>query len=555
MNAKRHAFNCAPIDVPVTDGSPRVRRHTEESLTLSQQPSCRGSDESCSNFADDPGSLSACVPVTELRCGDTSSWGLTVELRATGAVLEVDPAIPMDEHQLLQVIVSTEISWLDLPAVVTRVEPSPAHAIAPLGQADGQRITLAFLEDDPVKSTVLESLIQASHDGSLTVKLVVTPHPQEQESSDVGVWPPYSRSESFNQDGPSHQRVVEPASTPPNPLAASPDTSSATDDIRIQSVHVDFQSNPQSRLCGYQDCLNGLPADAPVVVLSPGYGQTTQAYIALAYHLAAAGFRVLRYDHRNHIGNSSGEMMEARLSSMKTDLAAVVDAAAHTWPKGPRIVLATSLAGRVALKFAAVPTPNIHLLVLLTPILDLHSTLSTVHREDLIVTCLRNALHGSTNILGHALDGARFLDDAMKEGYADFSATLQDGRSLTVPTIMLAAESDTWVDPDDVRHLYAAIPHQAKELRIMPKAVHHLHEDARHAEAIYQDLVQTLCELFPSQAVHTGAIPLPSSRSIERQIRCERVRPHRPPHAVTHGTHAAPSRDPLYIAAMHQAAQ
>lgn len=474
--------------------------------------------------------------VTEVRIGKMSRWGVTADLWPTGFTLEIDPGTPIDKNQPLQVIISTDISWLDLHAVVTNVETEPSDASFGITIPAIQHLTVAFQEEDAIRASVLESLIDAYHEGTLPVTLVVIVDRQEETSETRHEL--LATTSSGHRLGDSAEGTCLQASVPAQRagLATCPKATSSLEAIHVESVRLDFQSRPGHRLAGYQDGIPHLSSDAPVAILAPGYGHTARTYIPLAYQLAAAGFRVLRYDHRNHVGDSTGAMRNACLSSMKADMEAIVDYAARRWPSSPRVVVATSLAGRVALK-AAPTNPNIQLLVLVTPILDFHATLSTVHHEDLFVACLRNSLGGSTNILGYAIDGTKFLDDAIKGGYADLASSLRDGRSLTIPTIILAAERDPWVSLDDVRHLVTTIPHEAKKLLTIPDAVHHLHEDRTKADAMYRELVETLHDLFPTRLPNTGGIPSPSWRSLERQVRRERFQSYHPSHPPGCETH------------------
>ena len=95
--------------------------------------------------------------------------------------------------------------------------------------------------------------------------------------------------------------------------------------LHINSTLIESFNSKGQRILGYYDHLQGSrPSNSPVVLITPGYGETKREYIALAYYLAANGFHVVRYDHTNHVGESEGHHVNTSLSSMKDDLQAMI---------------------------------------------------------------------------------------------------------------------------------------------------------------------------------------------------------------------------------------
>ncbi|MBI4002715.1 MAG: alpha/beta fold hydrolase, partial [Nitrospira defluvii] len=139
--------------------------------------------------------------------------------------------------------------------------------------------------------------------------------------------------------------------------------------------------------------------DAPIVVLAPGYGESKRDYVPLAYYLAGNGFHVVRYDNVNHVGESDGVVTQFRLQDMERDLETVLHHVAAQWPGRSIGLVATSLAGRVALKVTG-GAPHVRLLVLINGIMDVRHTLQAVHQEDLIGEHLAGVRKGVVNILG-----------------------------------------------------------------------------------------------------------------------------------------------------------
>ena len=174
---------------------------------------------------------------------------------------------------------------------------------------------------------------------------------------------------------------------------------------------------------------------APLVLLCPGYGTTQQHYVALAYALAGAGLRVLRYDHSRHIGLSEGDPSHTTFTSLEDDLDTILTYARAQWPEAPLTLLAPDLLGRIALRRQDWQR-QLHRLILLNPTLDLRSCLITLHQRDLVREHLAGTRLGLGNLLGLPLDIDHFLADAVAAQYTNVAA-LQDDLSHCVTDVVI----------------------------------------------------------------------------------------------------------------------
>ena len=175
-----------------------------------------------------------------------------------------------------------------------------------------------------------------------------------------------------------------------------------------------------------QDFAKGLTeTHTPVLIISPGYGQSKIDYLNLAHVLALNGFRVLRYDPTHALGLSEGTPHLMTLSGMQQDLATIREFVRETWPTAPVSVMASDLSARAALKFFANHEGADHLL-LLNPVLDVSDTLARTHQHDLLGEHKAGIRRGITNMLGRNTDIDHFLVDALVEGYTDLESTVQD---------------------------------------------------------------------------------------------------------------------------------
>ncbi len=262
--------------------------------------------------------------------------------------------------------------------------------------------------------------------------------------------------------------------------------------------------------------------DAPIVVLAPGYGESKRDYVPLAYNLAGNGFHVVRYDNVNHVGESDGTVTQFRLQDMELDLETVLHHVAAQWPGRSIGLVATSLAGRVALKVTGAGR-HVTLLVLINGIMDVRHTLQAVHQEDLIGEHLAGVRKGVVNILGLTIDADRWLAHAVQGGYADLATTQRDAERLRTPVVLFHAEHDAWVDPASVEMVEAAVGPYLRHSYVVPGALHRLQESPRKARTVYRQIAMSCREELWSDRSSARLVE-PSHREISVQNRTERER-------------------------------
>ncbi len=297
----------------------------------------------------------------------------------------------------------------------------------------------------------------------------------------------------------------------------------------ITTEAVECRNELDQRIVGYLDRPKHALPGSPVAIIVPGYGESKQAYVALGYYLADNGFHVLRYDHCDHIGESDGDPIKTTLTGFKRDLQAVLAFVKDTRPDSPIAVIANGLAGRVALKTAAADR-RMDLLVILTGIVDLQLACLSLHQEDLIVTFLRGARRGVSNLLGMRIDADHFLQDAIKEGYADLRTTLRDAQQIRGPVMFFATHEEPGGSVSAVNEVRAVIARQAlSQVFPIPQTLQQLHENPRKEWAMFRQLV-SCCMTHLSPTAATREMIEPAQLEIGRQNRLERQRAktHRP---------------------------
>jgi len=306
-------------------------------------------------------------------------------------------------------------------------------------------------------------------------------------------------------------------------LTEPADVKPCDEDASLASELIEWKTETEKRIAAYYDHpKQGLPPGSPVVIISPGYGETKKEYLTLAYFLANNGFHVLRYDHTDHVGESEGDILQFTLTGLRQDLSEVLSYAERTWPDSRIAVVSTSLAGRVALKQMA-NDRRAALLVVLTGVVDVQATLSAVHQEDYIGAYLRGVRRGAVNMLGFNISAEPWLEDAITQGFADLQSTIRDAREIRVPVVLFMAEHDLWVDADSVRAVQDALGTNLRRFYLIPEALHRLNENPRKARAVFRQIV-TCCSDALDLPSRPAEVREPSQRDIGLQSRVERER-------------------------------
>ena len=301
-------------------------------------------------------------------------------------------------------------------------------------------------------------------------------------------------------------------------------TKKALPDQIIVSEFFTCQNLKGKRIVGVYDHLRQVGPGGPVVVIAPGYGETKRDSLTLAYYLAQNGFRVLRYDATDHVGESDGDIFSTTLPKMKGDLISILDFMETRFRARSCAVIAGSLSARVAIR-AAVEDPRVSLLVSLVGVVDVRATLKTVYYRDIIGAFLENQGWDVADILGFEVSRT-FPETAIQDKYHDLSTTVEEVRKLKVPLIFLIAEKDAWVRLEDVRAVFEASVHGGGELHIIPGTMHRIYENPRSTRLVLKQLVSSCKKHLISSAQGMEEVKEPSTRELVTQNKIERNRLH-----------------------------
>jgi len=269
--------------------------------------------------------------------------------------------------------------------------------------------------------------------------------------------------------------------------------------------------------------------DTPVLIIAPGYGQTSRDYAGLAYFLLSHGLRVLRYDHSNHLGLSDGELQNTTLRGMQADLAKVVEFVHHTWPSARVVVLASDLSARAALKMT-VQTHPLDLLMLLNPVVDVGTALMTVHGHDLIADYRYGLRRGITNLLGLNVNLDQFVADSIAGRMTDLGSTLEDIRLLHSPLAIVTGPRTeaSPLPPSDLPHDFlSALSSQTMIISIPSSIAGRFHANETESTA-FRKILEHITVALPWQPSSTDIRPS-ASEVLARQLclELEQTRLHR----------------------------
>ena len=293
--------------------------------------------------------------------------------------------------------------------------------------------------------------------------------------------------------------------------------------VQAGPIRTDFVSFPNRAGLRLSACLDhgGELRDGPWVIVTPKYGETKKSTLPLAYHLAANGLNVLRFDQSNHIGESEGRMQDFSLPGVVDDIIGCLDYLERQHGVGRVVLVSNSLSARCAFRAAALDS-RIAKLISVAGVVNLQDTLREVYREDIFGTFIDGRHWGLTDILGFDINGEIFLGTAVESGMHDLAGTLEDIARLQVPLVYFFSMNDAWIKGEDVRRAAALQP--LCQLILVEGAMHDVRENPRAAEDVFHQVVWA--------SGHDGAYPggaqaglqVPDKKTILAQNREERER-------------------------------
>lgn len=258
----------------------------------------------------------------------------------------------------------------------------------------------------------------------------------------------------------------------------------------ISSERVSIPGRGDGLIIGYMDAGPESFWNGRVVMLAPKYGETKKNNLRLAYFLVANGFKVLRFDHTNHIGESDGEMHQFDLPSAVVDILDVLNYIENHFEPEEIVLVANSLSARCAYRAAALDQ-RISRLVCVVGVVNLQQTIKNIYRKDIIGRYLEGKLWGVIDILGFDIDSANFISKLAEAEMHDLEGTVKDAAKIKKPLLHLVAAKDMWVDQHEVAKVTAKSEGQLIEIE---EAYHEIGENPEAARKTMEHIARFCME-------------------------------------------------------------
>lgn len=292
----------------------------------------------------------------------------------------------------------------------------------------------------------------------------------------------------------------------------------ATDRNPVESRLVSFADQRGVKIVAYIDEGPEEEWNDRFVILAPRYGETKKNSLQLAYTLVANGFKVLRFDQTNHIGESDGNMDQFTLSGAADDILAAVRYVDSFCEPAEISLVALSLSCRSGIR-ACAQESRISRLINVVGMVDMDKTLQAIYKRDFFGELAAGCDWRMVDILGFEIDGKHFHDDLIKSDMNSLDGALKDAEAVKVPVLHLAAENDMWVHRGDVDQVISKMPDAM--LLTVPGVGHEINESTEALQFAFQEIIQFCAE---GLGLQPDGIKQPDKKTLIAQNKIERER-------------------------------
>ena len=254
----------------------------------------------------------------------------------------------------------------------------------------------------------------------------------------------------------------------------------------VNSRLVSFDGPSGMRLVGYIDEGPESGWNERFVILAPRYGETKKNNLQLAYTLVANGFKVLRFDQSNHIGESDGTMDRFTLEGASDDILSAVAYVDGFFEPAEIILVAMSLSCRCGFRACAAES-RISRFVSLVGMMDMDKTLQAIYNRDFFGELASGADWRHVDILGFEIDGKNFHDSLVSSNMMCLAGTKEDASRVTIPVLHLYSEHDLWVDRRDVEDVIGLC--KQGRLMLLPEVGHEINENTQAVRYASEQIV------------------------------------------------------------------
>ncbi len=273
------------------------------------------------------------------------------------------------------------------------------------------------------------------------------------------------------------------------------------------------------KIAAFWDRADNTNVHDPFVVMAPKFGESKKNNLQLAYHLAANGLNVFRFDHLDHIGESDGNIMDYTFRGATNDILDTVSFLSKEFNANELILLANSMSVRPGIR-ATAEDSRIARFISLAGMVNFRGTSRVVYQADMVDQHMKGEVIGITDILGHEVHVSRFLSGTIEENMHDLTGTLEDVQKASSDFFFICGENDAWIQSQDMQALSRC--REDLHLRWISGALHEFRENPKAAQDAMLDAVfASKHGYFPSEEERETLV-IPERATIFRQNKVER---------------------------------
>ncbi len=260
---------------------------------------------------------------------------------------------------------------------------------------------------------------------------------------------------------------------------------------------------------------------APLVIVAPSYALSMRHFGPLSLFLTLNGFQSLRFDYTNHVGISTGDVYDYKLSTAADDLSSVLDSLDGWGMQGPVGVISVSMGARIAFR-ALRGRPEVASLVSLVGVVNLQDTLNSVVGEDVVAEGLSGSVPDAREVLGYHVSGQMVMD-AIEHDLHSLESTKVDVAQCDFPITHVFAEDDAWTKLHEAEQVFgenfAVAPRQ---LYILPEASHKLEYNPVAARTAFSLAVAEVARELTGAEMTVKDVTSPSFNDVVEKNRQEK---------------------------------
>lgn len=229
--------------------------------------------------------------------------------------------------------------------------------------------------------------------------------------------------------------------------------------------------------------------DAPVAVLTPGFGKRMHQHSALTQYLLANGVHVLRFDSVNHLGLSDGTIAEYSLTDGLISLDTATSLCIELMGDRDRFLVATSLTARIALRRFCADRAYAKLIVI-SGVVDVRHTLNQVFGCD-YTRYHPHELPEAVDFESNKINIKQIYLDGHKNDWFSLERTLDEVARFDRPSDWFFGSDDEWIDLASVKACLAASRSGVLRVELLPNCGHDIGRNASVARKMMIEIVRS----------------------------------------------------------------